>query len=243
MFDNLKGIILDNEYIVYLNRLGIDTSEIINHIRIEIEKNKDRLDIFINRSVDIANLVFDEQWDGVKFNPDLSSNENFASQSVFAPEFNFGVSISYDFNTDFRLQTGAAMFHINKPKTSFYDDDNRIDRKIIFQTTAEVTVTNGLSLQPAVFFSYQDATMEIIFGTNAAYGKSDFKTVAGLWLRWGRDVIPAIGLNYRSTNVLFSYDVNISGLHNATGYRGGMELSLIQRFTKRKSRYPCSEFK
>jgi hypothetical protein len=67
MFDNLKGIILDNEYIVYLNHLGIDTSEIINHIRIEIEKNKDRLDIFTNRSVDmyspnifLENVIFEE---------------------------------------------------------------------------------------------------------------------------------------------------------------------------------------
>ncbi len=197
----------------------------------------------INRSVDVSNLVFDEQWDGVKFNPDLSSNENFASQSVFAPEFNFGVSVFYEFNNSLQLSAGVSMMHINKPKTSFYDDDNRIDRKIIFNTTGRIIVNNDLALEPSAFFSIQSGTSEFIFGTNANYGKSEFKTVFGLWCRWGRDIIPAVGLNYRMTNFLLTYDVNISRLNNATGYRGGVEISLIQRFGKRRRRYPCSDFK
>ena len=67
MFNQLKDTILRNDYIRYLEHLDIDTSEIINNIRIKIEKNKNNFDTFTNRSykmlspnVLLENIVFVE---------------------------------------------------------------------------------------------------------------------------------------------------------------------------------------
>ena len=67
MFDRVKGTILNNEYIVYLEHLEIDTSEIINNIRIKVESNKSIFDDFSNRSytmlspnILLENMIFEE---------------------------------------------------------------------------------------------------------------------------------------------------------------------------------------
>jgi len=67
MFDRVKDIVLRNEYIRYLKHLDIDTSEIINNIRITVEENKDIFDIFSNRSYQMSspnifleNIIFEE---------------------------------------------------------------------------------------------------------------------------------------------------------------------------------------
>ena len=67
MFNHFKSIILKNEYIRDLKHLDIDTSEIIDNIRIEIEKNKSNFKLFSNNSYSIyspnillENIIFQE---------------------------------------------------------------------------------------------------------------------------------------------------------------------------------------
>jgi type IX secretion system PorP/SprF family membrane protein len=198
---------------------------------------------FLNRSVQLSNLVFDEQWDGVKFNPALANNEMVNGQSVFAPDFGFGVVVLYEFHGGLKLEAGGSLHHINKPKTSFYDADNRIDMKMIAHARMELELQRDLIFAPAAFYSVQANTQEIIFGGNLLYRFSNLQLIGGLWYRWGRDVIPAVGFNYHLYKFTITYDVNISGLHPASNYQGGVELSLVKVFRKKTSRYPCSEFK
>ncbi len=196
-----------------------------------------------NRSVRFSNLVFDEQWNGVKFDPAQANSEPFASQSVFSPDFNFGFNVSYALNGNVKLEAGTALHHINKPKSSFYDADNRIDRKLLSHARVEISTRKNLVINFAAFYSVQDNTREIIFGGNLAYPVGNPVLIGGLWYRWNRDVIPAVGFEYSRYRFMISYDVNISALHPASNYQGGMELSLIKVFRKRTGRYPCSEFK
>jgi len=197
----------------------------------------------LNRSVQFANLVFDEQWNGVKFDPGLSNNEPTGSQSVMAPDFSFGVNGSYAVNNGLKLEAGGSLHHINKPKTSFYDADNRIDMKMIAHARMELELQRDLIFAPAVFYSVQANTQEIIFGGNLLYRFSNLQLIGGLWYRWGRDVIPAIGFNYQLYKFTISYDINVSAMHPASNYQGGVELSLVRVFRKKTNRYPCSEFK
>jgi len=67
MFDRVESTILNNEYIVYLKHLEIDTSEILNNIRIKVENNKSIFDDFSNRSykmlspnILLENMIFEE---------------------------------------------------------------------------------------------------------------------------------------------------------------------------------------
>ncbi len=197
----------------------------------------------LSRSVRFSNLLFDEQWNGVKFDPAQASNEPFASQSVMAPDFNFGLNVSYALNRSVKLEAGTALHHINKPKTSFYDADNRIDWKLLSHARAEITTREKLRVSLAAFYSVQANTTEIIFGGNVNYPMLDMVLIGGMWYRWGRDIIPAVGMEFHLYRFMISYDVNVSALHPASNYQGGVELSLIKVFRKKTSRYPCSEFK
>ena len=197
----------------------------------------------LNRTVQFNKLVFDEQWNGVKFDYNLGSNEPFTTQSVFAPNLNFGVVVSYELTNDFKWEAGGALHHINKSKTSFYNTENRIPWKWVAHGRMEYSLDDKTTLVSAFFYTLQANTQEIIFGGNLFYGASDSRMIGGLWYRWGRDVIPVVGLNYHFYKFTLSYDVNVSVLHAASNYQGGIELSLIKVFRKKVSRYPCSEFK
>jgi type IX secretion system PorP/SprF family membrane protein len=197
---------------------------------------------FINRSVDVTKLVFDNQWNGVIFDPGASSNENFSTNSIFAMNFNFGGLLTYEINRNLFLQAGASLNHINKPRTSFYDDDNRINQKFILHANAIISTKSSLSIEPAVMYTVQAKTSEVVLGTNIALNKRDVQLILGLWYRLNRDIIPLAGMRYQGYKLAISYDVNVSPLHLASNYQGGIEISLIKVFGRKNRGIPCSGF-
>ena len=197
---------------------------------------------FINRSVDFTKLVFDNQWNGVIFDPGASSNENFASNSIFAVNFNFGGLITYEINRNLLLQAGSSLNHINKPRTSFYDSDNRINQKLIVHINAIINTVSNLSIEPAVMYSVQAKTNEIVLGTNITLSKKDVQLILGLWYRLNRDIIPLAGIRYQGYKLAISYDVNTSPLSVASNYQGGVEISLMKVFGRKNRGIPCSGF-
>lgn len=198
---------------------------------------------FINRSVDINKLVFDNQWNGVIFNPGASSNENFSSISIFAVNFNFGGLLSYEVNRELIIQLGTSLNHINKPRTSFYDSDNRINQKLIIHSNASIMVNDNILIQPAVMYSVQSMTYEFVLGSNVLLNNKNVQLILGLWYRLNRDIIPLVGINYQGYKFAMSYDINISPLSSASNYQGGVEISIVKVFNKRGSKFECSDYK
>ncbi|NOX84453.1 MAG: type IX secretion system membrane protein PorP/SprF [Chlorobi bacterium] len=197
---------------------------------------------FVNRTVDVSKLVFDNQWDGVIFNPDLSNGENFASNSVFAFNFNFGGLITYKITRSFILKAGASLSHINKPHISFYDADNRINQKLIVHASANIKTGDNLLIYPGVMYSVQAKASELVLGSNFTLTNRDVQLILGIWYRWNRDFIPLAGLKYHGYQLTISYDVNASPLRTASNYQGGIEISLIMVFRKNYKGIPCSDF-
>jgi len=197
---------------------------------------------FINRSVDITKLVFDNQWNGVVFDPDASSNENFSSNSIFAVNFNFGGLLSYELNNSLILQLGSSLNHINKPRTSFYDSDNRINQKLIVHANAIIYTEYNILIEPAIFYSIQAMTYEAVVGSNISLTNKEAQLIIGLWYRINRDIIPIVGIKYHGYKFALSYDINISPLRLASNYQGGVEISLIKVFGIKNKSLPCNNF-
>ncbi|MCF6171799.1 MAG: PorP/SprF family type IX secretion system membrane protein [Bacteroidales bacterium] len=197
---------------------------------------------FINRSVDVTKLVFDNQWNGVIFDPGASSNENFSTNSIFAVNFNFGGLLTYEVNRKLFLRAGASLSHINKPRTSFYDDDNRINPKLIAHADAIVNTGENLTVEPGFMYSVQAKTYELVLGTNLTLTKRDIQLIFGLWYRLNRDLIPLVGIRYQGYKLAITYDVNVSPLSIASNYQGGIEISFIKVFGRKNRGIPCSTF-
>ena len=196
----------------------------------------------INKSVNASGLLFGSQWDGTSFDQSLPNNENFVKNSIFSIDFNFGALISYSVSEKFKLHIGSSLSHINKPKVSFFESDNRLEHKIIIHGGLYYELNDELNITPGFFYSTQSNTSEIVFGTNFLYGKKELKLNCGIWYRYSRDIIPLIGINYNQYNLSFSYDINISKLHPASNYSGGMEISFIKVFNINNRQSPCKNF-
>jgi len=197
---------------------------------------------FINRSINFSKLVFDNQWNGTIFDPDIASHEPYMGNTLFAPDFNFGGIVCWDINEKLHTNAGVAMHHINKPNLTFYDAENRLEYKLIFHGLVKMRVSDLIQVNPGIYFSNQVDINEVIIGSNLLLIKEDLKLITGLWYRVERDIIPHIGIIYKDFIVEFSYDINVSKLHIASNYRGGLEISIVKTFSTKPNRLGCNEF-
>jgi type IX secretion system PorP/SprF family membrane protein len=196
----------------------------------------------INRSVDFSKLVFDNQWDGTVFDPDAFSNETYASNSVFAPDLSIGGVVCWDINKMYRTIFGLSMGHVNKPKLSFYGEGYRLEYRFMFHALMQVKLNEQIHLLPGAYFGIQQFANELMVGGNIYFIRDDMRFISGVWYRHERDIVPQIGFYLNDFTLQFSYDINISKLHIASNYRGGIEISLLKTIASRKKFPGCNAF-
>jgi type IX secretion system PorP/SprF family membrane protein len=89
-----------------------------------------------NRSGNMSALVFENQWDGEIFNPELNSNEAATLNSN--QYFYVSAGINYQFdggnstfarNEDIKIQIGASVYHVNQPAVRY----NGIENDMIYR--------------------------------------------------------------------------------------------------------------
>lgn len=195
-----------------------------------------------NRSLDMTKLYFDDQWDGAGFNN--QSGEVIPSESIIYPDFNMGGMLFWQMNDKLALRVGTSIFHINKPRITFFDnqgerDENRLGFKNVIHAGAVVQVNELIGLAPYAIYSVHHNSGEVMAGSDVRWLFNDLLLHTGLGYRIGRDVIPSVGLTYHQMVLMMSYDVNVSGLHRASGYKGGFEISLSKQFCLPEQRGPC----
>jgi len=197
---------------------------------------------FINRSVDFSKLVFDKQWNGTIFDPNIQSGEPYNANSIISPDFAVGGIICWDINKDIKVNFGTSLFHINKPKISFYESETRMEYKLILQSTVNVKLNEQIQVNPGAYFAVQQFTNELMLGSNILFVNDNMKFITGLWYRHERDIIPHLGFYIQDFTVEFSYDINISILHVASNYRGGVEISLLKTLSIKNKMPRCNAF-
>jgi len=186
-----------------------------------------------NKSVDFKKFTFDNQWDplNLQFDPSLPSGENVDNSSIFYPDFNLGLMLSY-LTDDFAYELGASVSHITEPRESFYGEDNKLGRKYIVHGNIITRLNDRFQLKPEAFHAMHEGTSETVAGASLIYGSADLILYGGLWHRFGRDIIPMAGFEYNKFALMVSYDINISKQHLASGYDGGLEISLVKNFCR-----------
>lgn len=196
----------------------------------------------INRTINMPGLVFDTQWNGTIFDPNIANGEPFTGNSLFAPDFNFGGLICWEINENLYTSIGSALYHINKPKLTFYEAENRLEPRLVIHALVKNRINDQLQINPGFYYSAQQGVDVVLFGANLLIIEHDLKFLTGLWYRYERDIIPHLGVIVRDFLIEFSYDVNVSKMHIASNYRGGFEISLVKIFSTKQPGYRCSEF-
>jgi len=132
-----------------------------------------------------------------------------------------------------RVYLGAAGFNLLQPEEQFSGFESTVDNKLgirpVFHGGGSFDVNEKIGVHPSVLYQMQSGSSELNLGTAlsvALKGNFDPKVFFGAYYRHQDAVIPVVAMDYRNFRVGLSYDVNISSLNEASGGKGGFELSL-----------------
>lgn len=204
------------------------------------------------RTLNYSALYFDEQFHNGRYNPSTNHTETFARDNFLFGDINAGVNWVYQPKNRQMWNLGLAVFHLNRPKQSLFNDNSiRLDMKVIGTATTTLKLDKDIDLNPMIMTSFQGTYKEIIFGGLTKYildkDPLTYTTLnAGIFYRAADAAYLMIGGEYMKFNFGLSYDINMSRLKVASRYKGGWELSVSYIFNKYKPRkikeLPCPIF-
>ena len=202
---------------------------------------------FGQKSIDMSNAQFDNQYDGTEFNASMVSNENIASESFSYPDISAGVSYSMGMGNrgvkvrsnngfnNYMVNAGVGLHHIVPVKYSFNGvKTEKLGLRMVYHGWGNIPIiSTKLAVQPSGFISIQSKASELTVGAMFRYNLIEQSKYTG----WVKGVAFSAGGFYRNKDAFIvssflefgawglgvSYDLNTSGV--AQG-RGGMEIAL-----------------
>ncbi|MBU0766080.1 MAG: PorP/SprF family type IX secretion system membrane protein [Bacteroidetes bacterium] len=210
----------------------------------------------VMKSINSGNLTYPSQWsiDSRDFVSSLPSQEGSHGEQIIYPDLNFGVMWSKNLKS-FKPEIGVSLFHLTMPQEAFFGGNNRLPIRSAVYAAIRIDVGKKLFFKPHLLYMGHKKATDLVGGTNFGLYLGDnrikMRTVyIGAMVRNNftseMDAgIGIIGCTFDHLEIGFSYDVNVSSLHSATGYRGAFEVAII--FTSASSiiekiTVPCTRF-
>lgn len=190
------------------------------------------------RTLDESKFYFDNQFNGVNFDPGLPTGEVLNNTSK--ANFNSSAGLVYQWNKSKKekLTTGLSGHNLNRPDQSFYGKPLQRDVRISAFAIYDRRINTDFAIVPGFSYNIQGKYREFLPGAQLRYYLVDklgeYKTVdGGIWFRSRDAIIVRAGIAIDNWSFAISYDTNISKLVPASNARGGLELSahyIIKRF-------------
>lgn len=204
----------------------------------------------VNKSFDITKLTFPDQYDHSigDFNSQLNSGSTVAGDQVSYLDLNLGVAWSRKMGK-IEPQVGAAIFHLNNPKESFFNTGAKLKPRQSYSIGAKYDLNSKIFILPNVLIMKHTKASDLLFGSNVGYKvKANQYKIASVFGGFlirntmlvknkevvintdGGDTDAAVfvgGLNFNKLSIGVSYDYNISDLKVISNHRGAVEFSLI----------------
>ena len=186
------------------------------------------------------NMTTPSQWNNTtgSFDPSLPTLEPNEGENRTYPDINVGILWKKNINI-FTPEVGFAFFHLNTPNWSFYNYNEHQPVRYILHSRVKTKLNDEIYLLPTILYMRQKGATETIIGSgvglNIFGNRSSVKEITGgIYMRNGffnsPDAISLVGgATIRRIEVALSYDVNVSGLSQVTGYRGAFEISFIYK--------------
>jgi len=207
---------------------------------------------FSQRSIDYTKLYFPNQWNGNAHDPNINNGEYFSQSNFTYFDISAGVHWFAIANSNLNFNTGISIWHINQPAQSLMNDASvKLSIKILAYTEVQIDLDDMNALLPSVYFAQQGPYNELTLGLRYKYimHPNSYNYTALSFGLFGRNtdaVILQFGLDYKKFKIMGSYDFNLSGLHAASNYLGGYEVSIIFSINRHKAHktnpMPCPIF-
>lgn len=189
----------------------------------------------VEKSIDRSKITTNSQYNGTAYDPALPDGEPLLTPDIKYLDGNLGISFNTAFGEDQAntLLLGASLYHLNRPKNSFYKTPSvELDPKFVFSGAFKLTVNDFASFTFQADHSRQGSAVETVGGIMYTYKLGDepvdpeYTFNIGGFLRWNDALIPVLKLDMHALSVSLSYDVNVSQLKTVSQSHGGFELTL-----------------
>ena len=205
---------------------------------------------FVQKTIDYTSLYFDNQWNDSRFDVFAPKGEPHKGETnTQLIDINAGLKATYYSNEKWNISFGTAFFHVNKPKDTFYEGDNRLGIRPLSSVSAQIEVNNKTSIFPSVAYMSQKRASELLVSTLGRYdlklegAEHDHSIWFGAIYRYNDAISPLVGYEMDKIRILLNYDINHSSLSKASRGVGGFELSLVytglKKQTLEKMLIPC----
>lgn len=195
----------------------------------------------IQRSIDLAEGSWENQWTGIGFNQGLASGENVTG-TISESNIDLGAGITYyrAFQNETRVLLGASVLHANAPQVDILGSDEALMRKYVAHASLSVSPENSqVTYLPNLFVMFQGPNHIIDIGSEIEFSMwdrtkfTDFRNNLsmnlGAYYRY-KDAIYFIGrVNYYDFSFGVSYDFTASSLAEVNNGQGGVELVVTYR--------------
>jgi type IX secretion system PorP/SprF family membrane protein len=196
------------------------------------------------RSLRFEQLQWANQYDGTGYNSSLPAGESsYAGNFTY---FDTGGGLLWHFEKDggslsgnekMKITGGISMYHINRPRYSYYRSGERLYMKMVLHGNAVIGIKNtNCSVVPGFMCSKQGSAREIFFGSMVRYSLQEDSKYTG----FVKGTAFSLGLHYRTRDAFvasmllemgqyavgLSYDINSSPLKAASNGKGGFEVSI-----------------
>jgi type IX secretion system PorP/SprF family membrane protein len=207
---------------------------------------------------DPSKAMTDDQFVNGAYSPSNVSSQFFSNTSSSYTDLSCGLVLSSTFGEESHYYIGAALFHVNSPRTNYFPGgtDVALAPKIVLNAGLSTPVSERDQVIAYVDY-YSQAGNKQLFGgllyesTLRAFETEDdndnIKVSAGMFYRWNDALIPAIKLQMRKLMIGASYDINVSQLRTASQLRGGLEFTLsflgfLNQNSSSRNRVRCPGF-
>jgi len=184
-------------------------------------------------------LAWDRQYNGVAYDPTLPTGEFFATQKTSGLDLGAGVVYTRQLNRDMDLTSGLATYHYRQGQSFLGTEEDRLAmRQSLYAQVEHETQMVDFTYHLRIFKQARALMLEggaqgvYRLGSDSRHSSINRSSgiIGGLYYRYRDSASLHAGFEYRRAYQFFvSYDVNISGLRQATGFRGALEFSLIYK--------------
>ena len=189
------------------------------------------------RSIDYSQLNFGNQFTSGGFNTGFPTGE--AALGSMKSYYTLSTGVMYSYKTDnFGLNTGLAIFNLNRPRQTFLTDPNQslplrsaANVNLEFELSDELLLNMNSVVQSQASVSYLNTGGSVGFDISA--GQREKILYTGLWYRVRDAVIPYLGLQYN--NVLFGFSYDIAAPNQLSGKITSNSLEFSILLSKKKT--------
>lgn len=202
----------------------------------------------MQRSINYSKLQWGSQYNTTtgQYDPGMAPDKAIAGgdANFIVPDLSVGAIYTYKKSErymssgdqmDFTI--GAALFHVTKPKYSFFGGTEKLYQRMVFHGTGTIGIPNSkLAIVPGFMIARQGPNQEILAGTLFKYTLSENSKYTGFvkgasisaggYYRNKDAFVAAAFFEFSSYGIGVSYDINVSGLKTVSSGRGGLEITL-----------------